>query len=654
MAPKNQGISGLNIGDTDTLLKALGRPKTFNEIAEQYALGLEGKGALKDKFMPKPGQIQSEIGDTKFISGLKGLGNLGIDGFNAIRGGAGIISAFTNPSGNIISDYAGQESDDSFQKRINQKVRRGEIGLGSEMFLPNENSPFRVGNNVTGAQTMSDVAGMDIFTEAGQQALTDQINSATLGENVPDPRAFNAGDSANADTVNKIKEQIEKENIDTSDPDSDIDYTDSYTDAELTEAESANEIEGADTNAKKATVGALNDFLNQVRDGKKSKPKNYDEYIKEFGDATGLDISGDPDNKQALMSFGLALMQNRAGKGFDISKMLTSVGEAGEAAMPDFRKAVAESKAIRAKAGSYALSNAKADKAKAMNRKGYFIIPKGDGSASSLSNMIAGGKGTLKRLNSYELNNLDLNSKFNEQFEIVDADYYKDYAKAALTASGKNKFYQTGGTDIPLFAGAPKGLSFKAQLPDGNFAPAGTSPLFIDSNKRVIGMIQNMERKVENNAGEFKKLAGLLNETNVDIIDQSRSIIKQTLRNFGLDIGDTDPVKQIKTILTRIQATNAADILQESGKTLSDTDRKLVKDIVGDVNFLEGDEAVLRSKLSNLFKLIVTKGRANIKDSYDNLGAHGISIDRTNITAKGSTMVKGEDNVFRFNVQGNT
>ena len=82
-------------------------------------------------------------------------------------------------------------------------------------------------------------------------------------------------------------------------------------------------------------------------------------------------------------------MQNRAGKGFDISKMLTSVGEAGEAAMPDFRKAVAESKAIRAKAGSYALSNAKADKAKAMNRKGYFIIPKGDGSASSLSNMIA-------------------------------------------------------------------------------------------------------------------------------------------------------------------------------------------------------------------------------------------------------------------------
>ena len=50
-------------------------------------------------------------------------------------------------------------------------------------------------------------------------------------------------------------------------------------------------------------------------------------------------------------------MQNEAGKGFDVSKILTSVGEARQkAAMPDFRKAVSEAKAIRAKAGSYALS----------------------------------------------------------------------------------------------------------------------------------------------------------------------------------------------------------------------------------------------------------------------------------------------------------
>ena len=35
MAPK-QLRRGLNIGDTDVLLQALGRPKTFSEIMKQY------------------------------------------------------------------------------------------------------------------------------------------------------------------------------------------------------------------------------------------------------------------------------------------------------------------------------------------------------------------------------------------------------------------------------------------------------------------------------------------------------------------------------------------------------------------------------------------------------------------------------------------
>ena len=95
-------------------------------------------------------------------------------------------------------------------------------------------------------------------------------------------------------------------------------------------------------------------------------------------------------------------------------------------------------------------------------------------------------------------------------------------------------------------------------------------------------------------------------------------------------------------------------ILQESGKTLSDADRKFVREIVGDVNFLEGDEAVLRSKLSNLFNVIVKRGRENIKDAYNNLAIHGINIDNQNITAKDSDMVQGEDGVFRFKVQGTT
>jgi hypothetical protein len=63
---------------------------------------------------------------------------------------------------------------------------------------------------------------------------------------------------------------------------------------------------------------------------------------------------------------------------------------------------------------------------------------------------------------------------------------------------------------------------------------------------------------------------------------------------------------------------------------------------------------VLRGKLSNLFNVIVKRGRENIRDAYSTLSAHGVNIDNRNILAPGSTMVKGEDNVFRFKVQGTT
>jgi len=647
MAPKN--ISGLNIGDTDQLLSAMGygvaRPKSLAQIRKEFP-----------QIKPRIGQIGASPTDTRLMQGIKSLGNIGIDSLNLLGGGIDLLNQYTDPlNKNIIGEYLAQPSDKAFQLQLAERDKKlaqrdmTKDPTGSEIFLPQGAEEASLKGNV-GAKSMADVPGMDVFTPAGQDALSASAAKAiqeTLGKNVGDPSAFGAGDFADTETVKKVQEEVDKQKFDAATPSTDFDA-----DLADTTGATADEVEGADTAAKKATVKALDGFLAEARPG--VSPKTFDEYINEFGEATGLDISGEADTKQALMSFGLALMQNRAGKGFDISKILTSVGEAGEAAMPDFRKATAEAKAIRAKAGAYALSKKESDQKKAMDRKQYFVIPKGDGTAGTITNMIAGGKGRLARLNSYELNNLTNNSEFNEQFEVVDADFYKDYAKAALTASGKNKIYQSKSVDIPLFAEAPKGLSFKAQLPDGNVAPAGTSPLFVDSSKRVVGLIQNMERKVDYNAKEFEKLAKLLNTTNVTVLDQGRSIIKQTLRNFGINIGDTDPVKQIKVIMQRLQATNAAEILQESGKTLSDADRKFVREIVGDVNFLEGDEAVLRAKLSNLFNVIVKRGRENIKDAYNNLAAHGVNIDPTNITAQGTTMVKGEDNVFRFKVQGTT
>jgi hypothetical protein len=74
-------------------------------------------------------------------------------------------------------------------------------------------------------------------------------------------------------------------------------------------------------------------------------PKELEDYKAEFAKATGLDVSGNADTSQALMAFGLAAMQNRAGKGFNVGRMLESLGQAGEKALPALDKARAEARA---------------------------------------------------------------------------------------------------------------------------------------------------------------------------------------------------------------------------------------------------------------------------------------------------------------------
>tara|TARA_A100000172_G_scaffold55939_1_gene35998 strand:- start:3333 stop:5336 length:2004 start_codon:yes stop_codon:yes gene_type:complete len=89
--------------------------------------------------------------------------------------------------------------------------------------------------------------------------------------------------------------------------------------------------------------------------------KTIEDYKADFQKATGINVSGEPDNKMALMSLGLSLMQNKAGKGFDLSKILTSVGQAGEAAMPAFQKAKDDARAGQIAAGKFALQQTQAD-----------------------------------------------------------------------------------------------------------------------------------------------------------------------------------------------------------------------------------------------------------------------------------------------------
>ncbi len=116
---------------------------------------------------------------------------------------------------------------------------------------------------------------------------------------------------------------------------------------------------------------ASNLFIEALADTKKAKGEKpvkaktreemLEKYKQEFADATGIDISGKPDTSQALMAMGLSMMQNRAGKNFNVGKALDAVGKAGEKAMPALSAARKEAKAARVAAGKYALGQIKAD-----------------------------------------------------------------------------------------------------------------------------------------------------------------------------------------------------------------------------------------------------------------------------------------------------
>jgi hypothetical protein len=111
-------------------------------------------------------------------------------------------------------------------------------------------------------------------------------------------------------------------------------------------------------------ANVMKDYNQMYGDGKGPEgPKSIADYKKDFAQATGIDISGEPDNRAALMSLGLSLMQNRAGKGFNLSNIIGEVGAAGEKALPKFEAARREAKAGQVAAGKFALQERKADTA---------------------------------------------------------------------------------------------------------------------------------------------------------------------------------------------------------------------------------------------------------------------------------------------------
>ena len=370
-----------------------------------------------------------------------------------------------------------------------------------------------------------------------------------------------------------------------------------------------------------AFSSAMQDYIEQARGaGPETRELSLDDYKKEFAEATGIDISGKVDKSSALMAFGLALMQNRAGKGFNVGRMLSSIGEAGEAALPALEKAKTQARNDMIAAGKYALETRSVDRAadaaaaeKLKQRTDYFIIPKGEG----ISGTIAGlEKGRLESLNLSELDALRKNENFSKQFDILPGSMWSSvFAEAMKTPEAKNLYLEKS-KKIELIPGVEDDLLsieiFQAN-PNTN---KGGGAILADDGQTQYEALARMAADNQRAKEKFIEL-GILTSDERNIFTYGVDKLNSLASAFGVKIGEKETeTDTILRILEKIAMQKAPEILGESGKTISDADRERVEKIVGQLR-ASGDIRTVRARIQDLFNDVILGTDRKIRGAID-------------------------------------
>tara|TARA_Y100001937_G_scaffold126295_1_gene195220 strand:- start:2 stop:1729 length:1728 start_codon:yes stop_codon:yes gene_type:complete len=345
--------------------------------------------------------------------------------------------------------------------------------------------------------------------------------------------------------------------------------------------------------------------------GEDVKVSSLEDYKKEFEKATGIDASGKVDKSMALTSLGLALMQNKAGKGFNVGNILSEVGKAGEKALPALEKAKSEARAGQLAAGQYALGQRQKDIATKQARSQDIANKIFD-----LNKLSVGQDFAMQRMN----------QKFIYDLQLKKQQLDNEISVLNMTPKELGDKYLGSAKTIDLFEG---GDSFKieVQLPDRNYkGKEKVAPNLLTDINSISSELNRRERDLNRVENEFKELNRIVEEGKTTIQAQIKSDALSVLKSFGVGLGIEDDTKRARYMLKTIQAGYAPLILGEAGKTISDADRERVRDIVGDLNYnLEGPE-VLAQKLHKVYGLVVTSGRERLDKAYEQMNSYGYQL----------------------------
>ena len=378
-----------------------------------------------------------------------------------------------------------------------------------------------------------------------------------------------------------------------------------------------------------AFLSSMDEFINSARESAPYKPteRSIKEYKRAFAEATGIDISGKPDKSSALMALGLALMQNRAGSGFNVGNILRAVGQAGEVALPKLEAAKIEARNNAIAAGKYALEAQAADKAtdaanfeKQLNRPGYYIFERG-------TDIEDGNKkfkdGKIVYLNPRELNELITNPDFDERFSFIEKSEYIDVMKELSKPVELGEMWVKGDPKaFSLIGGDPKDVPPALQVLSHAKNPnyEGETPsrrLLAEEDEDVKNRFVRYQTDIAKNTEKLNELIKNL-QAGVSFPKQIAGTVQQIAKSLGLNV-DTSTTAKSKQALANIAIDNVLQILKESGRTISEGERQRAEKRVSKVDLsLEGSDLdLILNQVEYVYDMVVTDAQKNLDMALD-------------------------------------
>ena len=411
--------------------------------------------------------------------------------------------------------------------------------------------------------------------------------------------------------------------------------------------------------AEEGFMSAMDDFFENARGTGPEVPKKrtIKEYKKAFSEATGIDVSGKVDKSAFLMSIGLGLLQNKAGKNFNVSKLLEASGKAVEEALPALEKAKERARQGALAGGKYALQTQSSDKAvraaaeeKMLNRDKYWVYKKG----TSDKPFEGFNTGQFKDLNKYELDKLMKDPKFQEQYDFVSSNDRMDVLakrEAAYIAANDLGEQWEKSEPVSLIGGkweeAPEVFQVTSSNIKSNWkGDRSVLKLLGQDAEFTVRQFQSYQEDIFKDEKKFDELINNINQ-GVSIPGQIGGSIKEFFIGMGISGIDTSTPAKAKQALKNFAIDNATEILKESGKTLSDGDRRLVAQRVGEISWGNANPELIKRQIKDVYDLIVVKAQKNLDTAIENLNSnYGISISSSSSNSGQSAPTKAEINEF--------